>query len=900
METLFIYIVKVNIALTVFYLLYMLLFSKDTFIRLRRYYFLSAIIFSLAYPLITVSALGSLINLSKKETLATETSVYIGDVSMGEFIIDDVEEVATPIDWIELTKNILLVGVFLLSLRFLWQLLSIVRMKSRSEKRSLFGYLFYHLKDEITPFSFFNWIFIHTETHTEKELKQILLHEHTHARQWHSLDIVLVEMLRIAFWWNPLVWLIKRDMAINLEYLADQAVLQEGVETTEYQYHLLQLTYHETAVQIVNNFNVSQLKQRIIMMNTNKTPMRKLAKYLSIIPLVLLLITANSMYAQANEMQEPVKEIAPPPPPPPPPPAPPIEQHQTSYKRNLTAIMEFIKTEMKYPQIAKENGIQGRVLASFTIEKDGSVTNPKIVEGVDPSLDKEAMRIINAMPKWEPFIQDGVASKTEYTIPFHFDLDGKEKSNEYSIIGFKVVNAEGKDDVKVVGSGLIEEMPIQTLAEKFGTNKPIYIVDGMKTENIDNIDPKDIESITVLKNESAISKYGDEGKNGVIEVTTKSAITKNALMDAAREKLVGEIEDIFVVVEDQPQFIGGPEALMQYLGDNIKYPKEAHEKKIQGRVIANFVINTDGGISDVTIVRGVDPLLDAEAVRVISAMPNWKPGMQRGQTVRVRYTLPIVFSLNGDEKASKPKDDVFVVVEKQPEFPGGMEAMMKYLGDNIKYPVEAQKNKIEGRVIVNFVVNKNGSLSDMSIVRGQDPSLDAEAIRVIAAMPNWKPGMHKGEAVKVRFTLPIVFRLKEDKEVESEDIKVLLGEPSIVSRRDQKTDNKFYEFISQRIKYPVIAQENGISGVVRASYDVNSKGEISNIKITKGADPSLDAELKRIIQLMPNDVALMRSEGKAASNVALSANFIFGNAKMQEVRSQESDFVVMGYRNSTK
>ena len=897
METLFIYIVKVNIALAVFYMLYKLLFSKDTFIRLRRYYFLSAIIFSLAYPLITVSALGSLINLSKEEGVATETSIYIGEISMGEFIVDDIEEVATPLDWIAVTLNILLVGVFLLSLRFVCQLFSIIRIKLRSEKRSLFGYLFYHLKDEITPFSFFNWIFIHTETHTEKELKQILLHEQTHASQWHSLDILLVEMLRIAFWWNPIVWLMKRDIAINLEYLADQAVLREGVETTEYQYHLLQLTYHETAVQIVNNFNVSQLKQRIIMMNTNKTPMRKLAKYLSIIPLALLLITANSMYAQANEMQEPVKELAPPPPPPPPPPSQ-QEHDQAIYKKNLIAIIEFIKTEMKYPQIAKENGIQGRVLASFTIEKDGSVTNPNIVEGVDPSLDREAIRIINAMPKWEPFIQDGEASKTEYTIPFNFDLDGKEESNEYSIIGFKVVNAEGKDDVKVVGSGLIEEMPIQTLAEKFGTDKPIYIVDGKKTENIDNIDPKDIESITVLKNDSAISKYGDEGKNGVIEVTTKSATAKSALLDAARKKLEGgEIEKIFVVVEDQPQFPGGKDALMKYLGENVKYPKEAHENKIEGRVIVNFVVNKDGSISEVKTVRGINQLLDTEAVRVISEMPNWKPGMQRGQAVRVRYTLPIVFSLKGDEKASKPTDDVFVVVEKQPEFPGGMSAMMKYLRDNIVYPVEAQKNKIEGRVIVNFVVNKDGSLSDMKVVRGQDQSLDAEAMRVIAAMPNWKPGMQKGEAVRVRFTLPIVFRLKEDKEVEREDTKVLLGEPSIVARRDQKIDSKFYEFISQRIKYPVIAQENGISGVVRASYNVNSKGEISNIKITKGADPSLDAELKRIIQLLPGDVALMRSEGKAASNVALSANFIFGDAKMQEVRSQESDFVVMGYRN---
>ncbi|NLZ96293.1 MAG: M56 family peptidase, partial [Bacteroidales bacterium] len=250
METLFIYIAKVNIALAVFYLLYMLLFSKDTFIRLRRYYFISAIIFSLSYPLFTVSPLGNMFDW-KEEPVATETSVYIGEISTGEWIVDDVEEVATPINWAVITKNILLIGTLFLSLRLLWQLLSIVRLKSHSEKRSLFGYLFYHLKDMITPFSFFNWIFVNSESHNEKELKQILLHENTHARQWHSLDILLVEMLRIAFWWNPVVWLMKRDMAINLEYLADQAVLQEGVETTEYQYHLLQLTNHETAVQIV-------------------------------------------------------------------------------------------------------------------------------------------------------------------------------------------------------------------------------------------------------------------------------------------------------------------------------------------------------------------------------------------------------------------------------------------------------------------------------------------------------------------------------------------------------------------------------------------------------------------------------------------------------------------------
>ena len=902
METLFIYIVKVNIALAVFYLLYMLLFRKDTFIRLRRFYFLSAIIFSLTYPLFTVSALGSLINWTQEEAVATETFVYFEDVSMGEFIFDDVEEVATPINWIAIAKNILIMGVFLLCLRFLWQVFSIITIKSRSEKRTLFGYLFYHLKDEITPFSFFNWIFVNTEAHNEKELKQILLHEHTHARQWHSFDILLVEMLRIAFWWNPIVWLMKRDIAINLEYLADQAVLKEGVETTEYQYHLLQLTNHETAVQIVNNFNVSQLKQRIIMMNKNKSPMRKLAKYLSVLPLVLLLITANSMYAQANEVQVSSKEVVPPPPPPPPPHK--LEQDKPSYRRNLTAMVEFIKKEMKYPQIAKENGIQGQVLASFIIEKDGTVSNPKIVKGVDPSLDKETIRIINAMPKWEPFTQDGETSKTEYTLPFNFKLDGKETSDEYSTIGFKIVNAGENNDTKVIVTDSKEYTPSKTLAETLGENRPLIILDGMnvgKDFDINTIDPNNIESISVVKNESATSKYGEEGKDGVIEITTKPAVAKDALMDAAREKLGGEIEEVFLVVEDQPEFPGGTQAMMKYLADNIKYPKEAHEKGIQGRVIANLVINKDGSISDVEVMRSVHPLLDAEAVRVIAEMPNWKPGMQRGQAVRVRFTLPIAFRLEGDVEAT---DEIFVVVEQQPEFPGGPEALLKFIGENVRYPKEAQEKGIQGRVIVNFVVNKDGSLSDMKVVRGQDASLDAEAIRIISTMPKWKPGMQRGQAVNVRFTLPITFRLEGDKngdeKVKRDDIKELQSDPSIVSRRDQKTDSKFYEFISKRIKYPVIAQENGIEGVVRGSYNVSSKGEVSNIKITKGVDPSLDAELKRIIQLMPNDVALMRSEGKSASNVAISARFVFEDTKMQEVRSEESDFIVMGYRNPTK
>jgi TonB family protein len=114
-------------------------------------------------------------------------------------------------------------------------------------------------------------------------------------------------------------------------------------------------------------------------------------------------------------------------------------------------------------------------------------------------------------------------------------------------------------------------------------------------------------------------------------------------------------KEAFDVVEQMPQFPGGPEALMQFLSQNVKYPKEAYEKNVQGRVIASFVVEKDGSITEAVIRKSIDPLLDAEALRVIGSMPNWMPGMQNGEAVRVKYTVPITFRLQGSstEKAAE-------------------------------------------------------------------------------------------------------------------------------------------------------------------------------------------------------------------------------------------------------
>lgn len=379
------------------------------------------------------------------------------------------------------------------------------------------------------------------------------------------------------------------------------------------------------------------------------------------------------------------------------------------------------------------------------------------------------------------------------------------------------------------------------------------------------------------------------------------------------QKKANSSDEIFTVVEKQPRFVNGVNSMLDFVKSEMKYPEIAKENGIQGRVIVNFVIEKDGSVTSPKIVRGVDPSLDKEAIRIINTMAKWIPGEQNGKLVRVRYTLPINFRLdettgNGNadvagakiiqEKVSEQdvSSEIFVVVENQPEFPGGTSAMMKFLSDSIRYPVEAAKNKVQGRVIANFVVTKDGSINEVNIVRGVDPLLDAEAVRVIKSMPAWKPGTQRGKPVNVRFTLPIVFGLQKEANDEAMEKLKNKGPVAVYDEPIANPDKGFYKYLAQNIKYPVIAQENGITGFINASYMLNEKGEISNVKIVKGVDPSLDNEVIRVIEAMPNDVALSRTGETFSGEHAISFLFRLQNENTKGGQvGPSADVVVVGY-----
>ena len=464
MQAFFTYLLQVNIALALFYLLYAVAFKRDTFFRLRRLFLLSIIFFSLLYPFFAVPALAELVPFSFSRGEEVISEVLIGAVDW-EMLGDEEVVASHPIPWANVLVTLYWTVTAAFILRFIVQLFSVYRVWKRSERRLLMGNVVYRPAKEVTPFSFFNWIFIDTDGYSEQELQQILLHENTHVKQWHSIDVVITELLCLFFWWNPFTWLLKREVIMNLEYLADSHVLHEGVDSREYQYHLLRLTYHESAVPIANNFNVSQLKQRIMMMNKTKSPALRVAKYLIALPLLFLFVLANSVYAGQDESVylsevEPVNEeavallqtndevmiaaqelrivqesnvsLGPNVSQEPGEPIFQVVENAPEFPGGISGLMQFLSENIRYPVIAKDHGIQGRVIVRFVVSKTGEISNVEVLRGVDPSLDGEAVRVVEAMPAWKPGTQRGKAVNVYFTIPIQFSLSDDSKEDGQS------------------------------------------------------------------------------------------------------------------------------------------------------------------------------------------------------------------------------------------------------------------------------------------------------------------------------------------------------------------------------------------------------------------------------------------------------------------------------------
>ena len=427
-----IYLLKVNVGIALFYAFYKLLCQRDTFFQWRRYALLSFLGVSFIYPLLDIQ------DWVKEQPVLSELADYYVALMMDEpfTVTPDVASTSQLPGLMSIALYIYFIGVVVFCLRFFVQLISICRMRWRGEVVYLNGQRVISLPVESTPFSFFSWIFLYLPQLDKESQEEILMHERTHATQWHSIDVVLSELLNIVCWFNPFSWLLKTEIRLNLEYLADSQVTESVHDCKQYQYHLLGLAHTKKQTGLYNNFNVSHLKHRIIMMNKKRTSTAGHIRYALFVPLAIALLLASNISCVSTEKekeQTPVSEKQT---------VSPAPEKQTESSRTaevptkvfqvveempefpggMQECMKFLSKNIMYPPQAKENEIQGRVIIEMVISKDGDVTNVKVVKGVDPLLDKEALRVINLMPKWKPGKQRGKAVNVKYAIPVMFRL----------------------------------------------------------------------------------------------------------------------------------------------------------------------------------------------------------------------------------------------------------------------------------------------------------------------------------------------------------------------------------------------------------------------------------------------------------------------------------------------
>ncbi len=459
MLTFILYTLKSAACLSLFYLLYKLVLSKNTHFQLNRVVLLSLLTIALLAPWLT--------SLLPKTLEFAEGYNSQASVVLNEIIVTPVVESSSSIDFITVLLAIYFIGVLLL---LIGQLIGAFRLGyfiSKSTKyRQENGSILVLLNEAIAPMSWFNYILISTSDF-ESQGEAILLHEEAHYNYKHSLDRYFMEILLLWQWFNPMVWWFKKELEIVHEYQADDAVLRQGVDAEKYQLLLIKKTVGINRFKLANSLNRNFLKKRITMMLKEKTNRWSTLRLLVMAPCVLFIAFSlpNTLYAHSeksdvvnaataelntqttataqvdpqkgdkNKSKEEVFMVV---------------EEMPIYGEGTQDLLKHLAQNIRYPVKAQEAETEGRVVVSFVVDKSGDTRDFKVVRGVSEELDNEAMRVLTELPsKWKPGKQKGVAVSVQYTLPVMFrlvDKDGngklKEKStepvadNEIVVVGY--------------------------------------------------------------------------------------------------------------------------------------------------------------------------------------------------------------------------------------------------------------------------------------------------------------------------------------------------------------------------------------------------------------------------------------------------------------------------------
>ena len=424
MEAFILYQVKSAFCLSLFCIVYLLLVRNLTFYRLNRFFLLSAIALSFVIPVLHIE-------------LLTAKPAAMANIVLDTLFVSDTYPVSSAdqaFSWTSLVTYGYFAVALLFAGFFIYQILGLLTLVRRHGIKRRKGSFLVTIPDALPAFSFFNVLFINASVSADEKGNPVIQHELAHARQFHSADILLLELVKIVQWFNPFIFIVQRLVKETHEYLADEAVLEQNSDSAGYRLLLLSQVF---GIQpgISNSFNHSLIKKRFTMMSKKKSPMIRQVRYLLLLPVAFLLVLFLSSQGNAFSQEKKKQEIAPPPPPPPPPPVDytvtengdsvylDVDEPPLFEGGGIESVQKYVQEKLTYPPEAKASKIQGKVMVQWIVNEKGEVTNVKIVRGVTKELDQEAFDIISSMPDWKPGIKDGKPVKVQFTMPILFKIN---------------------------------------------------------------------------------------------------------------------------------------------------------------------------------------------------------------------------------------------------------------------------------------------------------------------------------------------------------------------------------------------------------------------------------------------------------------------------------------------
>lgn len=598
MGTLTLYAIKSSLTLVLLYLPYALMLRRETYFRLNRAMLLAIVVISLAVPCINFhiwdNTAASMLE-PQQEALRQITlpTLIVGADPSYPAITGEEHSTILRKDWGSYLVLLYIIGMLVC---LLWKLVGMGRLVRFIPRGCLWtettedGITIFCHAGQVAPFSWMSSVVIGSPLPTSSEGEDMVLaHEMAHVRMRHSWDALFLSLVEVLQWFNPCIWMLDASLREVHEYEADDAVLRRGISARDYQLLLIEKAVARTPYPMVNAFRHSQLKNRITMMTKKKSPRWARLKVLYAVPLTLIALGAMASQQMAEKVEAPIA------------------------KKTPTA---EVKRQMKAAP------------GTLRVFVDGQEMSPQ-----------EAVKAV-----------EGKEIKNELTPENELRITTTEKSKEKALPLCVLVDGKPMGDITAS-----DEM---RKVEKY-------------------VKADEIESLSVTNNEKVAKEiykdFDNQKYSGIVIIETKKD-NKEAAADGDDDDKVIEKPEVLA------EFPGGVYEMFAWMGRNVKYPKEAQDYDIQGRILVEFVVEKDGSITNTKVIKGAGKdkelvvvaykpkdespeelkkegedkgriALQEEALRVVKAMPKWKPGSHKGKPVRTKFTLPIVFRLEVDPRS---------------------------------------------------------------------------------------------------------------------------------------------------------------------------------------------------------------------------------------------------------